>query len=94
MTDDKVVDDGTTRDECSLFPRDQSSNVKLSGAKLLLFAQGSHGLGLSQTSNNQEESDGARGTNTNIQTVTASHPNACKQLHIITKQHNDCSADP
>ena len=66
MTDDQVTDDGTTRDECSLFPRGKSSNVKLSGAKLLLFDHGSHGLGLSlslsQTSNNQEESDGARGT--------------------------------
>jgi hypothetical protein len=62
MTDDQVTDDGTTRDECSLFPRGKSSSVKLSGAKLLLFDHGSHGLGLSQTSNNQEESDGARGT--------------------------------
>jgi hypothetical protein len=31
---------------------------------------------------------------TNIQTVTASHPHACKQLHNITRLHNDCSADP
>ena len=64
MTDDQVTADGTTRDECSLFPRGKSSSVKLSGAKLLLFDHGSHGLGLSlsQTSNNQEESDGARGT--------------------------------
>ena len=31
---------------------------------------------------------------TNIQTVTASHPHACKQLHNITRLHNDCSAIP
>jgi hypothetical protein len=31
---------------------------------------------------------------TNLQTVTASHPHACKQLHNITRLHNDCSAIP
>ena len=65
--------------------RDQCSNVKLSDAKLLLFAHGSHGLGLSQTGSDQEESDDARGTNTNIQTVAARKHNASQQLHNITK---------
>jgi hypothetical protein len=38
---------------------------KLSDARLLMFAHGSHCLGLSQTSSDQEETDDARGTNSN-----------------------------
>jgi hypothetical protein len=61
MTDGKEVQDGTTRDECSVFPQGQCSNGKPNQVKLLMFVHGSHGLGLSQTSNNHKESDEARG---------------------------------